>query len=235
MTVLSSRLVLHTYSNDSDIHFFSFFLGSYKKKHYLCRDFSINKTIKRMKKLFLIAVMMVATLGASAQQMFIKPMVGADLTTWTGDVENTKMKVGLVAGAEFGYNLSEQFGLTAGLLYSMQGSKIKNVDKGYNMDYLNIPVLANYYIIPGLAIKAGIQPGFLMSAKHDGVDIKDFYKGFDLSVPLGLSYEISDFVIDARYNLGVSNIVDKDLSKAADDAKAHNAVIMLTVGYKIPF
>ena len=188
-----------------------------------------------MKKLFLIAVMMVATLGASAQQMFIKPMVGADLTTLTGDVENTKMKVGLVAGAEFGYNLSEQFGLTAGLLYSMQGTKIKNVDKGNNMDYLNIPVLANYYIIPGLAIKAGIQPGFLMSAKHDGVDIKDFYKGFDLSVPLGLSYEISDFVIDARYNLGVSNIMDKDLSKALGDPKVHNSVIMLTIGYKIPF
>jgi hypothetical protein len=117
----------------------------------------------------------------------------------------------------------------------MQGTKIKNVDKAYKMDYLNIPVLANYYIIPGLAIKAGIQPGFLMSAKHDGVDVKDYYKSFDLSVPLGLSYEISDFVIDARYNLGVSNIMDKNLSHATGDAKAHNAVIMLTVGYKIPF
>lgn len=188
-----------------------------------------------MKKIMMIAALMVATLSANAQQMFIKPMVGADLTTMTGDVEDTKMKVGLVAGAEFGYNLSEQFGLTAGLLYSMQGTKIKNVDKAYKMDYLNIPVLANYYIIPGLAIKAGIQPGFLMSAKHDGVDVKDYYKSFDLSVPLGLSYEISDFVIDARYNLGVSNIMDKNLSHATGDAKAHNAVIMLTVGYKIPF
>ena len=188
-----------------------------------------------MKKLFLIAALMVATLSANAQQMFIKPMVGADLTTFTGDVEDTKMKVGLVAGAEFGYNLSEQFGLTAGLLYSMQGSKYKDIDDAQKCDYLNIPIMANYYIIPGLAIKAGIQPGFLMSAKHDDVDIKDFYKSFDLSVPLGLSYEFSDFVIDARYNLGVSNIVDKDLSKAAGDAKAHNSVIMLTVGYKIPF
>ena len=188
-----------------------------------------------MKKLFLIAALMVATLSANAQQMFIKPMVGADLTTFTGDVEDTKMKVGLVAGAEFGYNLSEQFGLTAGLLYSMQGSKYKDIDDAQKCDYLNIPVMANYYIIPGLAIKAGIQPGFLMSAKYGDVDTKDAYKSFDLSVPLGLSYEISDFVIDARYNLGVSNIMDKDLSKALGDPKVHNSVIMLTIGYKIPF
>ena len=188
-----------------------------------------------MKKLFVIAALMVATLSANAQQMFIKPMAGMDLTTFTGDVDDTKMKVGLVAGAEFGYNLSEQFGLTAGLLYSMQGSKYKDIDDAQKCDYLNIPIMANYYIIPGLAIKAGIQPGFLMSAKYGDVDTKDAYKSFDLSVPLGLSYEISDFVIDARYNLGVSNIMDKDLSKALGDPKVHNSVIMLTIGYKIPF
>ena len=188
-----------------------------------------------MKKLMLIAALMVATLSANAQEMFIKPMVGADLTTVTGDLDNTKMKVGLVAGAEFGYNLSEQFGLTAGLLYTMQGTKIKDIDDAYKLDYLNIPILANYYIAPGFAIKAGIQPGFLMSAKYGDVDYKDFYKSFDLSIPLGLSYEFSDFVIDARYNLGVGNIVDKNLSNAVGDYKAHNSVIMLTLGYKIPF
>ena len=50
-------------------------------------------------------------------------------------------------------------------------------------------------------------------------------KKFDLSIPLGLSYEFSDFVIDARYNLG--------LTKIAEDMDGKNSVIMLTVGYKI--
>ncbi len=50
----------------------------------------------------------------------------------------------------------------------------------------------------------------------------------DFSIPLGLSYEISDFVIDARYNLGVANINDHGIGKI------RNSVIMLTVGYKIP-
>ena len=188
-----------------------------------------------MKKLFVMAVVALMTnVSANAQQMFIKPMVGGTLTTFPGDVEDNKMKVGLVAGAEFGYNFAENMGVTAGLLYTMQGSAIKDVDEKYKLDYLNIPVLFNYYVIPGLAVKAGVQPGFLMSAKFDDTDIKDYIQKFDFSIPMGLSYEISDFVIDARYNLGVSNFL-KDKNGWVWHGKGHNSVIMLTVGYKIPF
>ena len=195
-----------------------------------------------MKKIMMIAALLVATLSASAQGMYLKPMVGGTLSTFRGsDVENQKMKVGLVAGAEFGYDFIENMGLTAGLLYTMEGSKTKGADYNNNLDYLNIPVLFNYYIVPGLAVKAGVQPGFLLSAKskgevHTGSGWAEYdhsgtdgYKKFDLSIPLGLSYEISDFVIDARYNLGLTNINDDS------NVKNKNSVIMLTVGYKIPF
>lgn len=188
-----------------------------------------------MKKLFVMAVVaLMTTVSVNAQQMFIKPMVGGTLTTLTGDVSDNKMKVGLVAGAEFGYNFAENMGVTAGLLYSMQGTAAKNSDDNWNMDYLNIPVLFNYYIVPGFAVKAGVQPGFLMRAKYGDHDWKDYCEKFDLSIPMGLSYEISDFVIDARYNLGVTNIL-KDNKGLIWDGKAKNSVIMLTVGYKIPF
>lgn len=188
-----------------------------------------------MKKLFMLAVAaMLATMSVNAQQMFIKPMVGGTLTTFSGDVHNNKVKVGLVAGAEFGYNFAENMGVTVGALYSMQGSAIKDVDDKIKMNYLNIPVLFNYYIIPGLAIKAGVQPGFLMSSKYGDTDMKDYSKKFDLSIPMGLSYEISDFVIDARYNLGATNFL-KDNNGLFWDGKARHSVIMLTVGYKIPF
>lgn len=198
-----------------------------------------------MKKLMILAAMMLMSTGAFAQGMFVKPMVGATLSTLTGDVEDTKFRLGLGAGAEFGYMFSEQFGATAGVLFSMQGCKYKDneylKDYGTTLTYLNIPILANLYLLPGLAVKAGVQPGFLLSAKSKGkerllgdweefdVSGTDGLKKFDFSIPLGLSYEISDFVIDARYNLGLTNINDNDLGKAK------NGVIMLTVGYKIPF
>lgn len=199
-----------------------------------------------MKKLMMIAALMVATLTANAQQMFIKPMVGGTLSTLTGDTDGAKMKIGLVGGAEFGYNINDMFAVTAGALVSMQGAKSDDTpltkDVSTTLTYLNIPVLANVYVAPGLAIKAGLQPGFLLSQKAKGDMLignnsweefektgTDGLKKFDLSIPLGLSYEISDFVIDARYNLGLTNIND------GNDEKVKNGVIMLTVGYKIPF
>ena len=196
-----------------------------------------------MKKLFMIAAMMVATLSVSAQQagqMFIKPMVGGTVSTVVGDIDDTKAKIGLVGGAEFGYNINETFGITAGVLYTMQGYKIKGVDDAYNLDYINVPVLANVYVAPGLALKAGPQIGFLTRAKLDDVDMKDVCKTIDFSIPVGVSYEISDFVIDFRYNIGITNISKNTKIKAdgleiESDKKTRNSVFMLTVGYKIPF
>lgn len=189
--------------------------------------------------------MSLMSMGAFAQEMFVKPMVGGTLSTVTGDhTSDAKFRLGLVAGAEFGYMVAPQFGVTAGALVSMQGANAKDndylKDASTTLTYLNIPILANYYIIPGLAVKAGIQPGFMLSAKQKGsekilsswVDYDesntDGYKKFDFSIPIGLSYEFSDFVIDARYNLGLTNIIDDD------HIKNKNSVIMLTIGYKIP-
>ena len=191
----------------------------------------------------MIAAMMVATLSVSAQeagQMFIKPMVGGTVSTVVGDIDDTKAKIGLVGGAEFGYNINETFGITAGVLYTMQGYKIKGVDDAYNLDYINVPVLANVYVAPGLALKAGPQIGFLTRAKLDDVDMKDVCKTIDFSIPVGVSYEISDFVIDFRYNIGITNISKNTKIKAdgleiESDKKTRNSVFMLTVGYKIPF
>ena len=192
-----------------------------------------------MKKILtMVAVAMMTALSVNAQSagtMFVKPMVGGALTTLTGDgIEDAKMKFGLVAGGEFGYHFTENMAVTAGLLYSMQGAGSKDVDDKLKMDYLNIPVLFNYYVAPGLAIKAGVQPGFLLSSKFGDVDMKDHTESFDLSIPLGLSYEISDFVIDARYNLGVTNVA-KSAKGDVTDGKSRNSVIMLTLGYKVSF
>lgn len=183
-----------------------------------------------MKKLLLIVAMMVATLSANAQnevgQVTLKPMVGMTLATIT-DFDNVKMKAGLVAGVEAEYGISENFGITGGVLYSMQGCKAKEGDRKTKLDYINVPILANYYVIPGLAIKAGIQPGFLMSAKDkDGNSLKDEMKKVDISIPLGASYEFENFVIDARYNLGLTK------GNKNGSASNKNSVLMFTVGYK---
>ena len=194
-----------------------------------------------MKKIFALVVALVAAVSVNAQSagnMFFKPMVGATLSKYTS-ADDAKMKFGIAAGAELGYFVADPFALTAGVLVSMQGSGYKNTDhfKDYTTTttYINVPILANYYIAPGFALKAGIQPAFKVSAKakfegsYSGSKMSeeeniDGTKGFYLSVPFGLSYEISNVVIDARYNLGVT--------KAIKDIDSKHSWFTFTLGYK---
>ena len=120
------------------------------------------------------------------------------------------------------------FSISAGALYSMQGAK----DDGETakLDYINVPILANVYVAKGLAVKLGIQPGFNVNSKLSGSEGSFSYsssfdaKTIDFSIPVGISYEYNNFVVDGRYNFGVTKIIDGSDSK--------NSVFQITLGYK---
>lgn len=190
-----------------------------------------------MKKLLVMAAMMLSTVGAFAQysagDITVQPKVGLNIADLT-DIDDSKTRAGVVAGAELEYHASPMFGISGGLLYSMQGCKGKEegVEATIKNDYLNIPILANVYVAQGLALKAGVQPGFKVNskvtAKANGAsvtaDLDDAFKSFDLSIPVGVSYEYMNFCLDARYNIGVTKVMDNT------DCK--NSVFQLTLGYK---
>lgn len=181
-----------------------------------------------MKKIFAMAAALIASASMFAQTevgtFSITPKVGVNLASMTKAVDS-KMKVGFAAGAEAAYQATEDMAISLGAIYSQQG--VKSGDVTLKHDYLNIPVLANYYVAPGLAVKLGVQPAFLLSAKTADIDTKDGMKKFDLSIPVGLSYEISNVVLDARYNWGVLKTVDK-----SNIDGTNNSVFQITVGYK---
>ena len=185
-----------------------------------------------MKKLFLMAAMALISLGASAQHavggLTLQPQVGLSLATLT-KTSDSGLKAGLLAGAELEYQVNEMLGLAAGAIYSMQGTAYDHTDN-VNLDYVNIPLRAKIYVAPGFSINGGIQLGFMASAKIDGKDVSDAYnKTFDLSLPIGASYEINNIVFDARYNFGLTSVSDKKIYDM-DDYK--NSVIQITVGYR---
>ena len=190
-----------------------------------------------MKKLFLATMLVLASMSASAQHAVggftLQPQVGMTLATVTS-FDDAKMKVGLVAGAEVEYQATDMLGIAGGLQYAMQGSAIDGADDNLNLDYLNIPIRAKVYVAPGFSIIAGVQFGFLTREKAGDYDIKDYTESFDFSIPLGASYEISNVVIDARYNLGLTKLSkEKKVGDAwVDGSDSKNSVIMLTVGYR---
>lgn len=188
-----------------------------------------------MKKIFLMAAMALASVSSFAQQAVgtftIQPKICLNLANLTDGDAN--LRVGLAAGAEFEYQISDIFSLSAGALYSMQGCKntVAGVDVTTKLDYINVPILANVYVVKGLAVKLGIQPGFNVThevkaekGSTSGTTDLSGIKSVDFSIPVGLSYEINNFVIDGRYNFGVTKI--------ADDVDSKNSVFQFTLGYK---
>ena len=111
-----------------------------------------------------------------------------------------------------------------GVLTDVAGFAAATYKRG--MDYINIPILAQFYPAKGFAIKAGVQPGFLVRASYDGHSFSDACEKFDFSIPVGLSYEYESFVFDARYNIGLTKTI-----KGAPE-KTKNSVFQITFGYK---
>ena len=199
-----------------------------------------------MKKLLTIIAAVLMAISASAQSdagsFTLQPNVGFTYTTATGDWgEGTDGAFGLTAGVEGMYMINDKFGAALGLNYTGYntsqevGLLISSVldateDMIFSNYYFNIPVTANYYVAPGLALKAGIAMNILSTAKIDGedkfygADVKDMYESTFFSIPVGASYEINDFVFNLRYNIGLG-----DVKKGPSGT--FNA-LSCTVGYK---
>lgn len=189
-----------------------------------------------MKKILLMAVVMLASVASYAQQAVgtftLQPKIGMNVASLT-KCDGCDPRIGLAAGVEAEYQATDIFSVSAGLIYSMQGNKAKaeGVTQTTKLDYINIPILANVYVTKGLAVKLGVQPAFNVSDKvklsggEASVEAEDVgAESFDFSIPVGLSYEYSNVVFDARYNFGVTNI--------ADGGDAKNSVFQFTLGYK---
>lgn len=221
----------------------------------------------------LMVAMMVAAVSANAQleqgTFSLQPKAGATIS-WLSNMpslsitSNTELDktptVGAILGVEAEYQLAEKFSLAAGINYAQQGcgwsdysyqignNKAELKDAKIQLGYVNVPITANYYLFKGFAVKAGVQFGFLTSAKTKGTltteyngaksstdldskDFKDECKSLDISIPVGISYEFNvPVVIDLRYNIGLTK-VNKESVDGHKDFK--NNVIQLTVGYKL--
>lgn len=203
-----------------------------------------------MKKLFLLVAIMAMTVVAKAQHeegdFTIQPRVGVTFATMTGE-DDAKMKTNLTYGLEFERFFTDEFSVAAGILFSNLGFKtsvftVNNVENKVTLNnyYGLIPITLNYYVVEGLAIKAGVQPSFRVKTQIKEGDTKldldnalDMYFGneasinrFDLAIPVGLSYEFRRITVDARYNFGLVKVFKGTKNNY------FNRYISLTLGYK---
>lgn len=129
-------------------------------------------------------------------------------------------------------------------------TQYKNVE--YRLQYINIPLTFNYYVFRNFAVKAGVQLDIPIAAKMGlkyvdmtidkttntrtygteeelDADIQPMYKKVGCSIPVGISYEYENVILDLRYNIGLT-----EMAKSEYGGGSRNQVFALTVGYKIP-
>ena len=220
----------------------------------------------KTKKVILMLVMLMATMSVRAQYdpgkwaIQIKFGFGAaqltnvDKLPLAGGSLDSEFTSANLFGMDVEYQVSKLLGLSVGLNHSWQGcawkdyteNSVKFKEPEIELEYLNFPLIANVYVCRGLALKTGVQLGYLVDANfsqhyetnllnHDlttkqTLDIEDDCKKVDISIPVGISYETKGhFVFDARYNIGLTKVNDKDFISSND---SKNGVFMITIGYK---
>lgn len=169
---------------------------------------------------------------------------GVNFAKLTGDdVEDADGRTGFHIGGVVEIPVSEKFSVQPELVYSQQGLQTEydfegiNVEEKWKLDYINIPVMAKFYVAEGFAIEAGPQFGFKASAKYEaeggGESVEedlDDVAGFDLSLGAGVSYKLANgLFFQGRYMFGLSNVDDSDESGFEDDLT--NSVLSLSVGF----
>ncbi len=189
-----------------------------------------------MKKISLLILCGLGVFLSHAQQGQFGIKAGLNISNITnsknGDLSS-------LPGFHFGglahIHLSPEWAVQPEVVYSSQGGKyVDNAATEHKLlvNYLNIPVLFQYMFAGGFRLQTGPQLGFLTSAKDEvgsyntGFATSSDFKNYDFSWAFGLGYQSESGVgVDARYNLGVSNINN------AGTATLHNRVFQLGLFY----
>jgi hypothetical protein len=186
-----------------------------------------------MKKIFCtLSAVVLAACAVTAQQTHFGLKGGVNISgIEIDDGEDYESKKGIHLGGLAHIHITRHFALQPELVFSMQGGEDESENMKLKLNYINIPVLVQYMTNEGFRLQTGPQWGILTSAKSKfgdvEIDADDDVSTADFSWVFGAGYLFrSGFGIDARYNLGISNISDDE------SFEARNRVFQVGVFYQ---
>lgn len=142
----------------------------------------------------------------------------------------------------------DQWGLGIELLYNQKGGQnklnlnpVENNEYKLRFDYLSLPLLVRYRI-QNLGIEAGAELSYRVNlhVESDQVFSKEAVEAAwsnkaDTGLLFGLSYQIKNLLVTARYNFGITNLAEFTYTDAngepIGEVKHWNRVLQLSVGY----
>lgn len=201
-----------------------------------------------MKKLLFITTLFLGIISLKAQESHFGAKLTGSFTNFraTGDDasnwnDNTKGKINLEIGLVSEFMLSDQFALAPELNYAGEGDvyEVFGLKDTFFTSYLQIPVMAKYYLNDNFSLNFGPQVGFLMSAESeaeltingqtskDSQDLKDHFNSTEFGLNMGAGYKLDNgLFFDFRYSLGLSKLLKND-----DPGNLKSSALKFGVGY----
>lgn len=196
----------------------------------------------KSRKFICIAIMVFFILPLFAQKKFyFIPKAGLNVANISG-TGGTDARIGMNVGFAVEWAMTPKLSIEPGVFYSMQGTKFPSGTK-IDMDYVNVPIFAKYYVLKGLNVYAGPQFGFNVRSRlsnntsmYQGINEKDYIKVFDPALALGVGYQF-DFGLNvsAGYSWSILDHAKKSTYGYWVGHKKdsyHNHVFQIQIGWR---
>jgi len=195
------------------------------------------------KSILLILALSIFSLTANAQIKAQKPLhfvnfgirSGANFFNWGGAEpgHDLSFKEGFHAGVYGNMFLTDEFSVEPGIYYSLQGTRfgLRSSSRA-TLHYIDLPVLARYFVTDAFNVFAGPQVSYLLSSTLEG----DFFdpngrspediNTVDAGIILGVGYKFH-WGVNAQisYDLGLIPVFNDNLQNL------YNRGFKLSIGY----
>jgi hypothetical protein len=171
-------------------------------------------------KIFYIAIFLVTSINLYSQirdkgTFEITPKIGKSVSNYyvSGNRSSTLSSINFGISGDF--YLNNRWSLNSGLLYQRMGGK--TYAEEYDIDYLNIPVNANWHFgsTRKWNLNFGFAPSFKIGGKNPNI-LNSEIKNSQIGITLGIGYKIKisnklGIMIDYQFFSGMTNISNDEI------------------------
>ena len=195
---------------------------------------------KNYRNTLLIALMcIIPALTYSQVQIGVKGGLNlSNLYIDTDEIDDENSRLGYHAGGILKLNVTDYFAIQPEVLYSTKGTKAEynfgdllgedvTAEYDFNMNYVDVPILAVVTISDILELHAGPYFGFLTNAEattdadlggfgdfEENSDLDDDnFQQIDYGASVGAAVNFGGAQVGARYNLGLTDIQDSEMAE----------------------
>ena len=172
-----------------------------------------------MKRIILIALLVLIAIGTSAQRFDAKVFAGLNLCQVDGDDAGKYNHPGLRAGVGSSFALGEEdspWRMVVELAYTQKGSHIEHNNGEISLQYVEVPVMLLLNMLDNrLRLAAGVAPAVLVGAKVTFDKIEnpaqaEKYKRMDwMPLTAEVSYRFTEHLVaEGRYQNSLLTVYD---------------------------